>query len=121
MKDAEQRKIIEELAEWMGWKYDPGKHGLRRHATYGRRIAFRPFTDLNSAGLLLVECYRQHLASSVVQELDELLLREYGLDAWRTEWASIETWLEWKRLTSTPEQITLAVWAVVKLEQGESK
>ncbi len=117
MTDDEQLAIIERLAWWMG--YTTRRGGNCVYVSRGCvEWVSRPFDSLNDAHLLLVECYRQHIASSVVQELDELLLREYGLDAWRTEWASIETWLEWKRLTSTPEQITLAVWAVMK-EQGK--
>ena len=120
LTDADKLAAIERLAWWMG--YTTRRGGNCVYVSRGSvEWVFRPFDKLEDARLLLEECERRPDISTgnLLFTLDDIIVAKYGEDAWRQDWISPESWLEWRRLTSTAEEQTLAVLAVAKLEQGE--
>ncbi len=121
MTDDEQLAIIEGAAKWMGWRSQPFDGGIIVERD-GRWFTFNPLASLYDARRLLVECERRPDVSTgeVLFKLDDIIIAECGEDGWRQNWACPEAWLEWRRLTATAEQITLAVREVVNnLKQGK--
>ncbi len=105
MTDDERRAITEGLAKWMGWDYTVDKGGDVWHVNrVGHNCVFWPFHSLDASRLLLVECKDRGLMREVIRQLARLLTDIIPYPA--------------EYLLVTAEQITLAVWAMVK-EQGK--
>ncbi len=109
LTDEKKREITERLAEWMGWGYTLDSGGdVWRVGVTGHDIVFWPFASLDAAHLLLVECDRWGLMLAVAN----VVIEQRDVVGCNGNEGMIQG------LLSTPEQITLAVWAVVN-EQGK--
>ena len=108
MNDAEKREITKGLAKWMGFDTTRGPNGevAVRHEWLG--MVWDPFTNYGIAPVLLEECERRGLMLAVAN----VVIEQRDVVGCNGNEGMIQG------LLSTPEQITLAVWEVVKKETG---
>ena len=112
MNDAEKREITEGLAKWMGFDTTRRPNGDVAVRQGPLCMVWDPFTNCDVTHLLLEECDQRGLLPGVARAI----FHSCGQEAMRIGGASERVEGAVSALRATPEQLTLAVWEVVKKE-----